>query len=91
MSVDSSRYCEKNYESKAYDLLHTRLGMPELYININEFKDEQSANNVFNERVDRILNTFDKMKVQERLLQEAEHSSSFLEALKIIHSNKERG
>ncbi len=87
LSVDASGYCDENYQSKAYDLLHTRLDTPELYVNIKDISGENGYEN-FCKRADAVLNGFDKNAVAEKLAEEAKSFDTFLEELKKIH-NKE--
>ncbi len=89
LSIDSSRYgMSGEYESKASDLLNTRLKMPELYILAEELQGENGYE-VFSERVNRIQKTFDAQLLRERIRKEQESYQTFADTLKMIHERDE--
>ena len=85
LSIDSSRYGNDSiYESKASDLLRTRLKMPELYISAEELQGENGYE-IFSERVSQIENTFDPAFLNEHIAQEQESVQSFINAVRELH------
>lgn len=84
ISVDASGYCDDNYQSKAYDLLYTRLDTPELYVNMKDISGENGYD-IFCLRADAVLNGFDKQAVAKKLEEEAKSFETFLDELKKIH------
>ena len=84
LSVDASGYCTEDYQSKAYDLLNTRLSLPELYVNINDLKGSNGYE-TFCIRTEDVLASFDAAVVLRRMSAEAESYNSFGERLKKIH------
>lgn len=82
LSIDSSKYgMDGQYESKASDLLRTRLQMPELYISAEELQGDNGYH-VFCDRIGLIEKTFDAKLLQERICKEQESLQSFLISLK---------
>ena len=82
LSIDSSQYSNETegYESKAKDLLYTRLDMPDLYINAVEM-DLDDGYTIFKNKITQIENSFDKEWLTQRINNEAESYLSFKEAL----------
>ena len=82
LSIDSSGYgTTGEYESKACDLLKTRLGLPELYITADELRKDNGYR-VFQERIRVIENTFSADILNQRIAKEAESYQSFCAVLK---------
>lgn len=85
LSIDSSCYgMSGEYESKASDLLQTRLQMPELYIHAEKLR-EDTGYEVFSKRISLIQKSFDATLLNERILQEQESYQSFADAMRKIH------
>lgn len=85
LSIDSSGYgVSGEYESKACDLLKTRLGLPELYIPADELLSADGYE-VFENRMGLIENSFNGAVLKQRIEKEAESYQSFYTALMKIH------
>lgn len=76
LSIDASKYSGANYQSKAYDLFHNRLKMPEFYIDAFELK-ENACFEVFEDRVLKIMKEYDPERVEKALNLEAVGYDSF--------------
>lgn len=76
------------YEGKIYDLMHRRLNLPELYLNVSEIS--KLGNKVLGEKIDVVKNFSTIEKIRKSVSAESKNSLSFTEALhKLITNNGE--
>jgi len=80
LSVDASKYCTEGYESKARDLLYTRLQHPYLYLNSSELSGEGGYER-FARAVKEIEEKFDPDAIAAAMARESLGYNSFAEAL----------
>ena len=84
MSIDASKYCVESYESKAKDLLVTRLGLQANYVNGEELEGTEGYRN-FAKRIEEIRREFDPELITKKIEEEANSYSDFKKALEKLH------
>lgn len=84
MSIDASKYCVESYESKAKDLLVTRLGLQVNYVNGKELEGTEGYRN-FAKRIEEIQREFDPELITKKIEEEAKSYSDFKKALEKLH------
>ena len=91
LSIDSSKYgTSGEYESKACDLLRTRLNMPQMYVPAETLQGENGFEE-FSDRIRRIEESFNAAALAERIEKEKESCRGFLDALGKILNNDSDG
>ena len=84
LSIDASEYSNSNgYESKARDLLFTRLNLSEMYVSSKELNGENGYQ-VFSTCIKRIENVFNKKFMVKQFELESKSFNCFEESLKSI-------
>lgn len=78
VSIDGSGY-SNGYEGKIHDLLYSRLGLEDMYVNIDEIRC--SGANIVSKRMETILDNNDSSRIVDAIQRERQQYSYFKEAL----------
>lgn len=84
MSIDASKYCSEEYESKAKDLLVSRLDLSLMYMPADRLEGENGYTR-FKDKMTDILNNYDNDKVDMKLKHEAESYNDFYKMVNMLH------